>query len=249
MPGLFFMSYCPGMRDRFDALLLDLDGTLVGLSYGFFRGPYVEAAASRFPALPLERFRDAIWSAFGEIMQAPRPAGESNERGFLRGFARLTGMGEAEAREAFAAFYRKDFPLLAPHAERVPMAAELVIAARAAGYRLALATNPIFPREANLERLSWAGIDPGAFDLIPGAEGFSTCKPQEGFFRECARALGVEPSRCLMVGNDEEQDLPASASGMKTFLVSPYRIARGRSPEKPWREGDIEALGKLLSLW
>ncbi len=237
------------MRDSFDALLLDLDGTLVGLGYDFFRGTYVTAVASHFPDFELDRFRDALWGAFGEIMERPRENGENNEAGFLRAFTRATGMGEGEARGRFAAFYRETFPSLASHAREVPRAAELVAAARASGYRLVLATNPIFPRAANVERLSWAGIDPASFDLIPGIEEFSTCKPQPGFFRRCAEAAGVPLERCLMVGNDEEQDLPAERVGMKTFLVRPYRISRGRAPGKPWREGDIEALGKLLHLW
>jgi len=237
------------MRDRFDALLLDLDGTLVGLSYGFFRTTYVEALAPYFAGISLEGFRDALWAAFGEIMERPRENGESNEAGFLRAFSSRTGVEVGEAREAFASFYRVGFPRLASHARSVPMAAELVAGARAAGYRMVLATNPIFPREANIERLSWAGIDPSSFDLIPGVEGFSTCKPQEGFFRDCASSVGADPSRCLMVGNDEEQDLPAAAAGMRTFLVRPYLISRGRTTERPWREGDLDDLGRLLGLW
>jgi FMN phosphatase YigB (HAD superfamily) len=237
------------MRESFDALLLDLDGTLVGLDYGFFRGTYVEAVAAHFSAFDLEFFRDALWGAFYEIMERPRENGESNEAGFLRAFARATGMGEGEARGRFAAFYRESFPALSAHARAIPMAAELVTAASDAGYRLVLATNPIFPRAANVGRLAWVGIGPGAFDLIPGIEDFSTCKPQPGFFLRCAEAVGVPPARCLMVGNDEEQDLPAQDAGMRTFLVSTYRISRGRSRGKPWREGDIEALGKLLHLW
>jgi FMN phosphatase YigB (HAD superfamily) len=237
------------MRDAFDALLLDLDGTLVGLSYGFFRGPYVEAVAAHFPGFPLDRFRDALWSSFGEIMEHARADGESNEAGFLRAFAAATGMGQEEARGRFAAFYRESFPGLASHAEVVPMAAELVVKAREAGYRLVLATNPIFPRAANLERLSWAGIDPSLFDFVPGVGEFGTCKPQPAFFRACAAAVGVLPGRCLMVGNDEEQDLPAADAGMKTFLVRPFLISRGRATHKPWREGEIDDLGRLLRLW
>ncbi len=236
------------MRRPYDALLLDLDGTLLGVEPSFFLGPLVEAMSRHFPSLPRDRFREALFAGTGEIMEAPRRGGETNLGGFFRVFSAASGMGEAEAEEGFAAFYRESFPALSVHTAPIPGARELVEAAAGEGYRLALATNPIFPRAATLERLSWTGIPARHFHLIPFMEETAACKPQREYFLAVAEGLGVAPERCLMVGNDAEQDLPASLLGMETFFVDLFPIRRGKWKGAPSASGDLRALSARLGI-
>jgi HAD superfamily hydrolase (TIGR01450 family) len=53
-----------------------------------------------------------------------------------------------------------------------------------------------------------------------GARPFFTGKPQPIFFQELCRKLGVEPSRCLLIGDNLEADIAgAKALGMETILT------------------------------
>ena len=44
------------------------------------------------------------------------------------------------------------------------------------GYRIAIATDPLFPRKATYHRLRWAGFDPERFELISSFEHFHFTK-------------------------------------------------------------------------
>ena len=125
-------------------------------------------------------------------------------------------------------------------------ASQFITRAEAEGYTLCLATNPIFPTLAVLERLRWSGVDPDAFSFVPGLETMSTCKPRIDYYLELATILNVDPSDCLMVGNDMEQDLPASEVGMGTYLVEGHVISRGKSNLEPDARGSLEDLGRFL---
>ena len=68
------------------------------------------------------------------------------------------------------------------------------------------------------------------------------CKPNPDYYREVLQKLGKTPERCLMVGNDVEEDmLPARALGMKVFLLTDCLINKrqaelGQFPRGSWAE-------------
>ena len=51
-------------------------------------------------------------------------------------------------------------------------------------------------------------------------ENINYCKPNPAYFKEVASRLGIEPSECLMVGNDAVDDIAAEKAGMKVFLLT-----------------------------
>ena len=231
------------------AILFDLDGTLLDIEVSFFLDTMVTGMAGPFASrLPFDGFRDALFFAIEQIMASPRAEGESNADGFMAAFSRRSGMDLSEAASSFEAFYSRTFPGLAHDARPVEGAADLVREAGRRGYRLALATNPIFPLSAVLERLKWGGIDPGLFDFIPALETTRSCKPQPEYFLETSAILGVAPEHCLMVGNDVEQDLVAARVGMRIFLADRKLVQRGPMTVEPDGRGSLEDLGRMLGL-
>ena len=47
-------------------------------------------------------------------------------------------------------------------------------------------------------------------------------KPQPAYYREILAAVGVEPGRALMVGDDWKNDIiPAATAGLFTFWIAP----------------------------
>ena len=91
-----------------------------------------------------------------------------------------------------------------------PKARETVDTLKGAGYRLALATNPLFPAVATESRIRWAGLEPGDFELYTTYENTGYCKPNPAYYRDLLERLDCDAEDCLMVGNDVEEDMAVS---------------------------------------
>jgi HAD superfamily hydrolase (TIGR01509 family) len=236
--------------NQIQALLLDLDGTLIDIEVSFFLSTMVKSMQDHFRShMDPETFRAGLYGAIDAILESPRKDGETNRDSYYGIFEGITGLDRSLAEERFRSYYLDVFPRHARHAAPAPSAKRFVLEARKKGLKLALATNPIFPVESVEERLRWGRLTPGLFDKMSVLDHMRSCKPQREYFLEMADALGVEPERCLMVGNDVEQDLPAAAVGMKTFLVERNLIHRGTGKVDPDMRGELDDLAKILGLW
>ena len=87
------------------------------------------------------------------------------------------------------------------------------------GYTLVVATNPIFPEVAILERLSWTGLCEDDFSLITTYENSCFAKPNIEYYKHILKVLDKDAEDCLMVGNDVTEDMCASQIGMDVFLL------------------------------
>ncbi|MBX5464806.1 MAG: HAD family hydrolase [Clostridia bacterium] len=223
--------------------LFDLDGTLLGFDIATFFPPYLEAlsrhvAALLAPAELARRMEEGL-----AALAAPGDGRRSNAARFEERFYRgLPAALEGELRRAFDRFYREVFPSLARFSQRWPEARQVLEAALAAGWRLAVATDPVFPEAAVRERLRWAGVDDLPFSLVTTLENMHDVKPHPGYYREVLELLGARPEECWMFGNDMRQDMAAGELGIHTFFVRrlPRNLERRRPVE---REGD---LGEVL---
>jgi len=108
------------------------------------------------------------------------------------------------------------------------MARAVVELAFSQGYRVAIATQPLFPRSAILARLRWAGVgaEEFAYAAITSYETMSACKPHSLFFNTLAQRVGCDPRECLMVGDSIGADMPARRVGCKTFWVDRDPVPR-----------------------
>ena len=101
-----------------------------------------------------------------------------------------------------------------------PYAARTIRELKDMGYRVVLATNPLFPSIATQSRARWAGLNPEDFDLITTYENSFHCKPNPDYYRDILNTLGLKAEECLMVGNDVSEDMIAESLGMKVFLLT-----------------------------
>lgn len=224
------------------AVLFDLDGTLLDLDVPAFLHRYFPAlgaaAAPHFPGVDL---LPAVLKST-EGMQQPHE-GLTNREFFYRDFLERTGVDLQDDWDTFEAFYRDVFPTLGTGYGPTPGARDAILAARALGMKVAIATQPIFPRIAIDHRLAWAGLDDLTFDVVTTYEYMYACKPQAAFFTQVADMLGCDSRDCLMVGDDRSNDMPAAAVGMRTFYV-------GGDPDAPADfRGTLEALPHVLQRW
>ncbi|MBH8604056.1 HAD family hydrolase [Thermoactinomyces sp. CICC 10522] len=224
------------------ACLFDLDGTLLPLDTEAFVKVYLQALAPYVAhVVPPDKLVPIIWKATGAMIENDQ-ADLTNEEVFTRAFLQLSGLEKEEIWPLFDRFYKEEFPKLEKHAEKSALARQVVQAALDRGYQVAVATNPVFPREAIYERLRWAGLDDLPFATVTVYEETHFCKPHPSYYREVAGRLGVSPEECVMIGNDMQEDMVASVVGMRTFFLKEYRIDRGRPSYDFDQEGTMEDL-------
>ena len=127
----------------------------------------------------------------------------------------------------------------APQAEAVPLQ-PFLDALKQAGLRLGVATNDAeAPALAHLEA---AGVR-AAFDFIAGCDSGFGAKPAPGQLLAFAKAVGVAPQACLMVG-DSLHDLNAGrAAGMTSIgVLTGYAT---RAELEPFADGVLESIAHL----
>jgi FMN phosphatase YigB (HAD superfamily) len=208
------------------AVLFDLDGTLLDIEIDTFIRKYFEAlgpVVAGFTGRDARTALDAV-TAGTEAMFHPHPD-STNAQAFTAEFERHTGVTMTpEHWEALDRFYREVFPTLRGSIGPAKGARRTVEAARDAGCAIAVATNPIFPLAAIEERIRWAGLGDIEFAWVTSYETSSATKPHGAYYREVAERLGVDPSECLMVGDDPMLDMPAADTGMQTYYCGRGKI-------------------------
>lgn len=229
------------------AILFDLDGTLLPMDTEEFIQKYIQCIAEDVKHLvEPQTFVSALWKATQAMIDNRDPE-LTNEQTFEKVFLSQVQLEKEQIWPAFDRFYKEKFPELHVHTAPSALARQIVKTAIGEGYRVVIATNPVFPRAAIEHRMHWAQIHDLPFDLVTVYEESCFTKPHVQYYQSIADQLGVEPKECIMVGNDVQEDLSAGKIGMNTFLVLDYKIDRG-TPVFPFDDsGTLEDLLRNLS--
>ena len=231
----------------YDALLIDLDGTLLQLDVDQFVPAYFNSLSEYFSEIfsPDIFFNNLL--AATKAMLARRNSEKTNEAAFYNDLCRRLGMERTALSPLIEKFYEQEFPRLRSWSAPRTHAPSVLEAAQRRSLKLVLATQPVFPRRAAIERLSWAGLSESPFDLITTVENMHYCKPHREYYLEISRKIGIPPERCLMAGNDTLEDICAAKAGMGTFLVEGGIIDHGAEiPPFDYR-GTLEELALMIS--
>lgn len=202
-----------------NAVLFDLDGTLLPLDMDEFLKLY-------FAAVKKSGFYDSISKEKGqEIFGAGVKAMLKNDGSmlnsdvFFKTVESMSGVTQDMLASVQHSFYTNEFKMVRDCArpdKNVPIVIEEL---KAKGYRLIIATNPLFPRIATDQRIEWAGLSPDDFEYITYYDNSKWCKPKHGFYNEILEKCGLDASQCYMIGNDVVEDMTAVELGFKGFLV------------------------------
>lgn len=229
----------------FKAVFFDLDGTLLPLDLEIFVHRYFKALAPFFAhKVEPQKFVKELMLATEAMIN--NTGNISNEEAFMQKFLPAIGQEKEEMYPLFEKFYEGEFPKLKEYAGHSELAEKIVGQAVAQGYRVVLATNPIFPEMATRHRMEWAGISHLAWDLVTTYENSRFCKPNPKYFQEICAKLSLTPEECLMVGNDVQEDLVAGTLGIQTFLVTDCLIDRGSPKYTPDYQGTLEEFYKFV---
>ena len=223
-------------------VLFDLDGTLLPMDQEKFTKAYFRLLAKKLAPRGYEpkALVDAIWA--GTAAMVKNDGRCSNEEAFWQRFTQIYGPKVQEDKPVFEEFYANEFQNARTACGFNPRAAETVAAIRSMGYRVALATNPIFPSVATESRIRWAGLKPEDFELYTTYENSTHCKPNPAYFRDVAECLHLAPESCLMVGNDALEDTAAAQVGMKVFLLTDCLINKEGRDISAYPQGSFEQL-------
>ena len=222
-------------------ILFDLDGTLLPMDQEQFVNAYLQKMAARMaphgydPSL----LAKTIWK--GTAAMVMNDGAASNEAVFWKVFESVFGEGSRKDEPLFDEFYRTDFQTVKDVCGFDPLASQVIAQIREMGIRVALATNPLFPAIATQSRCRWAGLRPEDFEWITTYENSRFCKPNPEYYKDILAKLEIDPSECLMVGNDVAEDMVAETLGMKVFLLTDHLINKhcqdiGRYPQGSFPE-------------
>lgn len=230
-----------------DTVLFDLDGTLLPMDQEEFLEAYMGLLAKKLAPHGYEpkHLVAAVWAGTSAMVQ--NDGSKTNEEAFWEDFCTIFGPDARKDLPLFEEFYAADFGLVRTVCGFAPQAAELIRWLKERGVKLVLATNPLFPETATRQRIRWAGLEPGDFAAVTTYENSRFCKPNPEYYRELLRAVGADPEKSLMVGNDVGEDmLPAREAGMETFLLTDCLINKtGRAVEE-FPNGGFEELKEHL---
>jgi FMN phosphatase YigB (HAD superfamily) len=224
-------------------LLLDLDDTLLDTNLDAFMPAYFQALSQHMENHVESTAMLRALIAGLHLMNESEDPTHTLQEIFEADFYPKLGIARDELIHIFEEFYDDIFPSLGKYTRQKPESIPLIEWALSRGYRVAIATDPLFPRKATYHRLHWAGFEPEQFELVSTFEHFHFSKTHPAYYAEVLGRIGWPEGPILMVGNDIARDLlPAHRLGLKTFLVD------GESASSPGIEAGRGKLSELR-LW
>jgi FMN phosphatase YigB (HAD superfamily) len=160
-------------------LLVDLDDTLLGTQMESFIRGYIGLLSEHMqPYVDPSKMVPSLMAATQQMVLNRRPD-RTLEETFDRAFYPQLGIEKASVAGTLEQFYLDIYPRLQPLTFNVPGVEFLLEEARRRSWKVAIATNPLYPLQAILHRLSWAGVrwDQPPVEIVPSYETFHFAKP------------------------------------------------------------------------
>lgn len=231
---------------KIKAVLFDLDGTLLPMDQDVFIEAYLKGLATKLAphGYDPKKLVGAIWK--GTAAMVKNDGSKGNDQVFWDVFAGIFGENVRQDEPLFEDFYRNEFQQVSEACGFHPGAAEVIGYIRSLGYRVALATNPLFPAIATESRCRWAGLTPGDFELITTYENSRHCKPNPDYYRDILAMMNLKPEECVMVGNDVTEDMMARELGMRVFLLTDCMINKENADISGYPQGSFAQLRAFM---
>lgn len=232
---------------KITTVLFDLDGTLLPMDQEIFIKAYLGGLVKVAAPYGYEPSLLAKSIMGGTLAMFQNDGQKTNEDAFWASMATVYGDKIMTDAHIFDDYYRTDFQKVAEVCGCNPKANEAVKKVKAKGLRVALATNPLFPKIATESRARWAGLDVNDFDLITTFENYRHSKPNLEYYKDVMAELGVCPEECIMVGNDVDEDMIVTQLGIGgVFLLTNDIINKSGTDIEQFPHGDYDDLLKFI---
>ena len=206
-------------------VLFDLDDTLLSNNIDTFIPGYLKALGKTLAELTSNQVIQPLLAATQKMSESNSPE-KTLEQIFDKNFYPQIGVSKAQLRDTIDHFYNDVYPELKMTTQPIPEAISLINRLIDEGYSIAIATRPLFPRTAIIQRLAWAGlpVEKYPFAIIPSFESFHFSKPNPAFFAELLAQIGWPDQPAVMVGNTLEDDiLPAAQFNIPSFWLTDHQ--------------------------
>ena len=228
---------------RFDAVIVDLDGTMVDTLGDFAVSlNHMLADLSLPPVAPaaIERMvgkgsEHLILSALAHVMSS----GEGSATG--AGAEAQHTRAQALFDRAWDRYQHHYLAINGQHSAVYPGVVEGLKALRSRGLRLACLTNKLTSFAKPL--LAAKGLD-GFFEFAFGGDAFARKKPDPLPLLKTCEALGTAPARTLMIGDSSNDAKAARAAGCPVLLVT-YGYNHGEPVRGVDADGFVDSLAEL----
>lgn len=212
---------------QYEAILFDLDGTLLPMDNDVFTKGYFGylcKAVAHLGYTP-ELLIETMWK--GVKAMVLNDGNAPNSDAFWKVFSSVYGQKAYDDIPVFDNFYKNGFHEAKKFTYPTELSRRIVELAHKAADKVVLATNPLFPAVAIESRLSWLGLSPEDFDLVTDYDNSHYCKPNPDYYNEICSKLGLNSKNCLMIGNNTDEDFaPASKLGMDCFIITDWQIGK-----------------------
>ena len=228
---------------RFDAAIVDLDGTMVdtlgdfAVSLNHMLGdlslpPVAPAAIEKMVGKGSEHL---ILSALAHVMSSGGAVPGSADAEVLHARA------QALFDQAWERYQHHYLAINGQHSAVYPGVIEGLKALRSRGLRLACLTNK--PTSFAKPLLAAKGLD-GFFDFAFGGDAFARKKPDPLPLLKTCEALGTAPARTLMIGDSSNDAKAARAAGCPVVLVT-YGYNHGEPIRGVDADGLVDSLAEI----
>jgi phosphoglycolate phosphatase len=208
------------------AAIVDLDGTMVDTL-----GDFVVVLGTVLDELGLRRVTREF---------VGRTVGKGSEH-LIRSTLAEVDAEPALYDRAWALYQHHYLAVNGDHSAVYPGVVDGLERLRARGWKLACLTNK--PTAFARPLLRKKGLD-GFFDVVFGGDAFERKKPDPLPLRKTCEALGLPPSRTLMVGDSSNDARAARAAGCPVVLVS-YGYNHGEPVAAVDADGVVDRLDQL----
>lgn len=215
------------------AIFFDLDGTLLPLNEEKFIEMYFGLLANKVSHLGYnkEDLYKVIWTGTKAMFE--NDGSVTNEEAFWKVFVSFYGKEKLKDKSYFDDFYINEFKRTIEVCENNSLAREIVGFCNKNVEHTILSTNPIFPLNGTLTRMSFVDLKKEDFDFITAYENFSYSKPNPKYFNELLKMFNLKGEEVILFGNNTLEDGECSlACGIKCYLVDGYIINNPKATHK-----------------
>ncbi|NVM93231.1 phosphoglycolate phosphatase [Variovorax sp. SG517] len=228
------MNSIPLDRTRFDAAIVDLDGTMVDTLGDF--------------AASLDRMLDDLSLPHVAPAAIETMVGKGSEHLIHSALVHVIASPDADAKaralfgRAWERYQHHYLAINGRHSAVYPGVIDGLKALRAQGLRLACLTNK--PTSFAKPLLVDKGLD-GFFELVFGGDAFERKKPDPLPLLKTCEAMGTAPARTLMIGDSSNDARAARAAGCPVVLVS-YGYNHGEPVRGVDADAFVDSLAELV---
>ena len=226
------------------AVFFDLDGTLLSLKDDEFVKLYFELLTTKMINFGFET-DDLIKNLWvGNKLMYKNDGSKTNEQVFWDYFQTAYGETALNSKEEFDKFYTNEFKQIYKCIKENKISKEIVKYVKEQNLLCILSTNPLFPKDCTITRMSFNDLYEKDFDYITSYENSNYTKPNPLYFKDLLDKFNLKPEEVILFGNNELEDAWCSKQlGIDSYMIKDYLI----TSEKLENKVEIITLNEVIS--